>query len=99
MINNNWHRPGKLKKQNPEVNFVLLNQKGAYPIGPADIEKFYTKTDDEIIKLLKDSNILGFHWFAGHPSSQKFESELSENNIDQYDNILSTAIKLLRKNK
>jgi hypothetical protein len=37
--------------------------------------------------------VLGLHWFAGHPKSQQFESAIDESNVEQFDNILSAAIK------
>lgn len=96
LLNNNWHRPGKLKKQNPESNFFLLEQKSVYPIGPNEIEKFYAPLNNELIEILEDPNIIGMHWFAGHPDSQKFESNLNENNIQTFDNILAEAIKRIK---
>ncbi len=96
LINNNYHRPSKLSKQNPEISFVLMDQKGAYPIGPTEIENFYTPLTEQGRQLLRDPNVVGFHWFAGHPSSQKFESELNEKNVNTFDNILAEAIKNLQ---
>ena len=96
LINNNWHRPGKLRKQNPNC-FLLMNEKCVYPIGPSNIPRFFDPMDDELTAILADSNVLGLHWFAGHPKSQKFESEIDESNIDQFDNILSAAIKQIKE--
>ena len=93
LINNNWHRPGKLRKQNPTNIFVLMDEKCVYPISPRNIPRFFDPMDDELKAILADSNVLGLHWFAGHPKSQQFESAIDETNVGQFDNILSTAIK------
>lgn len=93
LINNNWHRPGKLRKQNPGNIFLLMDEKCVYPISPSNIPRFFDPLDDELRNILSDTNVLGLHWFAGHPKSQKFESEIDESNLEQFDNILSAAIK------
>jgi hypothetical protein len=93
LINNNWHRPGKLRKQNPANLFLLMDEKCVYPISPSNIPRFFDPMDDELKNILNDSNVLGLHWFAGHPKSQQFESEIDESNLGQFDNILSAAIK------
>ena len=53
--------------------------------------------DDELTAILADSNVLGLHWFAGYPKSQQFESEIDESNLEQFDNILSAAIKQIKE--
>jgi hypothetical protein len=92
LINNNWHRPGKLRKQNLNC-FLLMNEKCVYPISPNNIPRFFDPLDDELKAILADSNVLGLHWFAGYPKSQQFESAVDESNVEQFDNILSAAIK------
>lgn len=97
LINNHWHRPGRLIKGNPKTKFCLLNEKCVYPIGPGNIDNFYVEVRDESKEMLTDPNILGYHWFAGYPLSQKFENELDENNLNSFNNILATCIFNLRE--
>lgn len=96
LINNNWHRPGKLRKQNPNC-FLLMNEKCVYPISPNNIPRFFDPMDNELKAILADSNVLGLHWFAGYPKSQQFESAIDESNVEQFDNILSAAIKQIKE--
>lgn len=98
LINEGWHRPGRLIKGNPETKFCLLDEKCVYPIGPTEIQNFYVSTDDRLNKMLDDPTVIGYHWFAGFPASQKFENELDEDNLYSYDNILSKCIIRLREN-
>lgn len=100
LLNNNFHRPGKLRKLNPENKFILMDEKCVYPIGPTVIDKFYEPMNDELKNILSDSNVIGLHWFAGYPASQNFESKINENNVFEFDNILAAAIqKLGEKNE
>ena len=64
-----------------------------YSIDSKSIEKFYQVPDQDIMKKLKNKKVIGFHWFAGHPLSQEFENTLTANNVDQHNNILTTAIR------
>lgn len=95
LINNNWNCPEKLIKQNPNNTFLLMDEKCVYPI--INIPRFFDPMDDKLKAILKDSNVLGLHWFAGHPKSQQFESAIDKSNVDQFDNILSAAIKQIKE--
>lgn len=82
-----------LKNRFKQNNFVFLDKTCVYSIDSKNIEKFYQTPDQDILKKLKNKKVIGFHWFAGHPLSQKLENSLTENNIDQHNNILITAIR------
>jgi hypothetical protein len=73
--------------------FVFLNKNCVYSLTSKDIKSFYCEVDRKIQKKINNSSVIGFHWFAGHPLSQEFENELTEENIDNYNNLLSTIIK------
>jgi hypothetical protein len=73
--------------------FVFLDKNCVYSLTSKDIESFYCAVDQKIQKKMNHSSVIGFHWFAGHPLSQAFENELTEENIDNYNNLLSTIIK------
>jgi len=73
--------------------FVFLNKNCVYSLTSKDIESFYCDVDQKIQKKMNNTSVIGFHWFAGHPLSQAFENELTEENIDNYSNLLSTIIK------
>ena len=72
-----------------------MDEKCVYPI--INIPRFFDPMDNKLKAILEDSNVLGLHWFAGHPKSQQFESAIDESNVDQFDNILSAAIKQIKE--
>ena len=74
-------------------NFIFLNKNCVYPLTSKRIEMFYQTVDLEIKKTLNNNSIIGFHWFAGHPLSQEFENQLTLDNVNNYNNLLSTIIK------
>ena len=59
---------------------------------------FFTSPDDELLSLIDSHGIIGFHWYAGHPLAQEFESRLDESNVDQFDNFLTAIIKIKEYN-
>jgi hypothetical protein len=74
-------------------SFVFLDKNCVYSLTSKDIESFYCPVDQKIQKKMSHSSVIGFHWFAGHPISQAFENELTVENVDNYNNLLSTIIK------
>tara|TARA_R110002020_G_scaffold123525_2_gene280124 strand:+ start:4045 stop:5733 length:1689 start_codon:yes stop_codon:yes gene_type:complete len=60
-----------------------------YSIDFQNLEQLYENNNFE---SLKDQTI-GFHWYGGHPLSQKYNNLYNENTWANYDNTFSAAIK------
>lgn len=73
--------------------FVFLDKNCVYSLTSKDIESFYRPVDQRLQKKMNSGAVIGFHWFAGHPLSQAFENDVTAENIDNYNNLLSTIIK------
>jgi len=73
--------------------FVFLNKNCVYPVTSKNINYFYRAVDLDVRKKINHKNVVGYHWFAGHPQSQTFENEFTADNIDKYNNLLTTVIK------
>jgi hypothetical protein len=69
-----------------------------YSLQEAEIPLFFSPPSPETIDLINAPNIIGFHWYAGHPLAQEFESQLDCENVDQFDNFLSRIIKIKEYN-
>jgi hypothetical protein len=93
LINQRFQSLDQFQRQFKQNNFVFLDKNCVYSIDSKSIEKFFQTPDSDILKKLNNKKVIGFHWFAGHPLSQKLENQLTANNINQFDNILTTAIR------
>ena len=94
LIMNRYHSRIKIHKKFGAKYFSFLDDRCVYSIGPKEVEKFYNLNDDEILTYINDKNIVGFHWYAGHPKSQNFENLLDDTTLDLYDNILTQVINI-----
>jgi hypothetical protein len=56
-----------------------------YPIRWPD--KIWGPSASEALGMMKPETI-GIHWYAGHPTSAKFQNELTEDNYRGYDNVI-----------
>jgi hypothetical protein len=74
-------------------NFIFLNKNCVYPVTSKNIDCFYQEINLDVRKKINHKNVVGYHWFAGHPLSQAFENEFTADNIDKYNNLLTTVIK------
>ena len=74
-------------------NFIFLNKNCVYSVTSKNIDCFYQEINLDVRKKINHKNVVGYHWFAGHPLSQAFENEFTADNIDKYNNLLTTVIK------
>ena len=93
LINQRFQSLDHFQRQFKQNNFVFLDKSCVYVIDSKSIEKFYQTPDAGILKKFNNKKVIGFHWFAGHPLSQELENQLTANNINQFNNILTTAIR------
>jgi hypothetical protein len=93
LINQRFRSLNQFQRQFKQNNFVFLDKACVYSIDSKSIEKFFQVPDQDIMKKLNNKKVIGFHWFAGHPLSQEFENILTADNVDQHNNILTTAIR------
>lgn len=93
LINNNFKTFESLSEKFPKQKFAFLNRHCVYSITSKTIEYFYQPVDLNVRKKINHRNVVGYHWFAGHPQSQAFENEFTADNIEQYNNLLTVVIK------
>ena len=74
-------------------NFIFLNKNCVYPLTSKNIDYFYRDVNIDVCKEINHKNVVGYHWFAGHPLSQEFENKFDKNNLDNYNNILVAILK------
>jgi hypothetical protein len=93
LINSRFETFESLQKRFRKNNFLFLEKNCVYSITSKEIEMFYQDVDRFVQKKLNSKDTVGFHWFAGHPQSQQFENTLTQHNVGEYNNLLSTIIK------
>jgi hypothetical protein len=77
----------------PKNHFAFLNKNCVYSISAKAVDSFYQELTHIVRKRMKNPNILGYHWFAGHPVSQQFENEFTPDTLANYDNLITEIIK------
>lgn len=93
LINARFKTFESFKKRFRKQNFIFLDNTCVYSITSKTIEWFYQEMDRNIRKKIQHRNTIGFHWFAGHPTSHEFEKVLVHDNVNSYNNVLATAIR------
>lgn len=93
LINDRFADFESFGQQFPNNRFVFLNKKSVYVITSKTIDRFYQVDDQDLNKKIKNSQVIGYHWFGGHPKSQEFENNLQPGTIKNYDHFLARAIK------
>jgi hypothetical protein len=93
LINCRYPSLNSFHEQFPQHQFAFLHRACVYVIDSKNIEQFYQPVDRYSQKKLSSSQVIGFHWFAGHPRSQAFENEFTSDNINKYNNLLTNIIK------
>lgn len=92
LINGRFEEFDSFGKQFPNNQFVFLNKKSVYVITSKTIDQFYQPVDQKLTKKFNNSQVIGYHWFGGHPQSQAFENNLQPNTIKNYNHFLARAI-------
>jgi hypothetical protein len=93
LINTNFKTFESLLERFPKQKFAFLNRHCVYSITSKTIDYFYQAVDPNVRKKMNHRNVIGYHWFAGHPRSQAFENEFTSDNINKYNNLLTNIIK------
>lgn len=88
LINNNFPHINQLKNRFPNTNFMFLNDKCVYSIMWMNVNMFF----DNNIKPPSPHEAIGYHWYAGHPLSQEWDSRLSRDNYKNFSSIICKAI-------
>jgi hypothetical protein len=68
--------------------FCNVSSDSVYKIGHQKIADIYEK---DIYEQIKDE-IIGIHWFGGHPMSQKYNNLLTHENYKSFDNTICSII-------
>jgi len=92
LINSRFESFESFGQQFPDNQFAFLNKKSVYVITSKTIDQFYQPVDQNLTKKFNNSQVIGYHWFGGHPRSQEFENNLQPNTIKNYNHFLAQAI-------
>lgn len=100
LIDYNYHSQVKIRKEfGRDTSVYFIEPKSVYTLQEAEIPLFFSPPSAETLELINEPNVIGFHWYAGHPLAQEFESQLDSQNVDQFDNFLSNIIKIKEYDK
>ena len=80
-------------QQFPANQFVFLNKKSVYIITSKTIDQFYQPIGTATIKKFNSTQVIGYHWFGGHPQSQQFENNLQPETLTDYTHFLAQTIR------
>jgi hypothetical protein len=92
LINGGFESFESFVQRFPDNQFAFLNKKSVYVITSKTIDQFYQTVDPDSNKKFNNSQVIGYHWFGGHPRSQEFENNLQPNTIKNYNHFLARAI-------
>jgi len=99
LIDNHYHSQVKVRKEfGRQMNVYFIEPASVYTLQEASIPAFFSTPTEYMINLIHTPGIIGFHWYAGHPLAQEFESKFDKDNIDNFDNFLTTIIKIKEYN-
>jgi hypothetical protein len=100
LIDYNYHSQVKIRKDfGKETTVYFIDPACVYTLQEAEIPMFFSPPEESTLALIDLPTVIGFHWYAGHPLAQEFESQLDCENVDQFDNFLSKIIKIKEYNK
>jgi hypothetical protein len=85
-----------LSKKYPELNIYNLPFKTVYPFDSFQIEDCFTGKCN--ISQIPEETI-GYHWYAGHPLAQKYNSILTEKNYNSFNNLFCELVKKYHNEK
>ena len=63
-----------------------------YTITSKTIDQFYQPIGSTPIKKFNNTQVIGYHWFGGHPTSQDFENNLQPDTVTDYTHFLAQVI-------
>jgi hypothetical protein len=92
LINGQFESFESFGRQFPNDQFVFLNKKSVYAITSKTIDQFYQSVNPALNKKFNSPQVIGYHWFGGHPQSQDFENNLQPETINDYNHFLGRAI-------
>lgn len=92
ILNNHFPTFESFQDQFPNNNFLFLENRAVYSITSKEIDRFFSTVNNDTKKKINSASVIGFHWFAGHPLSQDFENKLTDKNLTEFDNLLTTTI-------
>lgn len=88
LFNGRFETLESFKQQFTDNNFIFLDKKCVYTITSKTIASFYQETN----KRHTNPEIIGYHWFGGHPQSQEFENTLIPESVNNHSHFLARII-------
>jgi hypothetical protein len=99
LLNTNFHSQAKIRKQFKLRSVVyFINPICVYALQEESIPVFFSTPTEDTMKLIDEPGVIGFHWYAGHPLAQEFESKFDKDNIDNFENFLTEIITIKEYN-
>jgi len=92
LINQRFEKFESFGKQFPQHQFIFLNKRSVYVITSKSIDYFYQPIDANQNMKFTGPEVIGYHWFGGHPTSQDFENNLQPNTVTNYTHFLARVI-------
>ena len=87
---NDYYRTKEIIEEAFPVKCLFLHSYCVYSLNHTAIDFFYNKVVD-ITKA--PPGAVGFHWYAGHPSSQQYENLVTNDNYGAYNNTMKLLIR------
>lgn len=88
LINGGFETLESFSQQFPSTEFIFLDKQCVYTITSKTIKLFYQQTN----KKHNSPEIIGYHWFGGHPRSQEFENVLLPETVNKHSHFLARVI-------
>lgn len=89
LLNNKFNSIIKVKNAFRNLTPIYINVNTVYLLDASKINQFYNSNTPDV---LEDKDAIGFHWYAGANISQQYESSLTEENVDSYQNTISHIV-------
>ena len=92
LINQRFERFEGFGQQFPQHQCIFLNKRSVYVITSKSIDYFYQPIDVDHDMKFTGPEVIGYHWFGGHPASQDFENNLQPDTVTDYTHFLAQVI-------
>lgn len=78
----------KAKKKYPGLRFYNIPMNLVYPFDSKRVDQSFKHSHN-----ILPADSIGYHWYAGHPTSQKYNNLLNEDNYINYDTLFTKIVR------
>ena len=79
----------RIKDTTPNCSPINIPMDVVYKINAYNIQDFWITSSEP----WNDPNVIGLHWYAGHPMSQEWDSKITKDNYKDFNNTICIGIK------